>query len=468
MERRRGIFTNRTLNLRAIRAIGYDLDYTLVHYHMEAWEQRAYEHLRSRLHAEGLPVDDLAFDPELAAQGLIIDTALGNLVKANRFGYVKRAAHGTRMLPWTEWREVYARTLVDLREARWSFLNTLFSVSEACMYLQLVDRLDEGAMPAGFGYDDLYAAVRGALSHAHAEGVLKQEILAEPEAFVDLDPEMPLALLDQKHAGKRLILITNSEWSYGTQILAFAMDPFLPGEMTWRDVFDVRFFAARKPAFFSAEMPVFRVVDRDEGLLRPHVGPVETGGEYVGGSAALVEDSFDLQGEDVLYVGDHVFADVNVTKNVLRWRTALVLRSLEHEVQALEAFEEGQAELSSKMGTKADLEHQRAVLRLQIQRAEAGYGPSPDHDVETLREALDTLNQRMRDLDETIGPLARQAGHLVHPRWGPLLRTGRDKSHLARQVERYADIYTSRVSNFLHHTPHAYLRSPRGTLPHDP
>jgi len=34
-------------------------------------------------------------------------------------------------------------------------------------------------------------------------------------------------------------------------------------------------------------------------------------------------------------------------------------------------------------------------------------------------------------------------------------------------VERYADIYTGRVSNFLHHTPFVYLRSHRGSLPHD-
>jgi hypothetical protein len=48
-----------------------------------------------------------------------------------------------------------------------------------------------------------------------------------------------------------------------------------------------------------------------------------------------------------------------------------------------------------------------------------------------------------------------------------LLRTGNDKSHLARQVERYADIYTSRVGNFLAQTPFVYLRSPRGSMPHD-
>jgi hypothetical protein len=49
-----------------------------------------------------------------------------------------------------------------------------------------------------------------------------------------------------------------------------------------------------------------------------------------------------------------------------------------------------------------------------------------------------------------------------------LLRSGNDKSHLARQIERSADVYTSRVSNFLYATPFAYLRSRRGSMPHDP
>lgn len=37
-----------------------------------------------------------------------------------------------------EIREVYGRELVNLKnESRWSFLNTLFSVSEAVMYMQV-------------------------------------------------------------------------------------------------------------------------------------------------------------------------------------------------------------------------------------------------------------------------------------------------------------------------------------------
>jgi hypothetical protein len=84
-----------------------------------------------------------------------------------------------------------------------------------------------------------------------------------------------------------------------------------------------------------------------------------------------------------------------------------------------------------------------------------------------LEARLDEIRAQVAALDEMISPLAMRAAELGNPHWGPLMRAGNDKSYLARQLERYADIYLSRVSNFLAHTPFIYLRSPRGTLPHD-
>src|SRR5215813_12080248 len=98
----RHIFCNRTLNLRSIRAIGYDMDYTLVHYHVAEWERRAYDFLKERLLARGWPVRDLEFDPNLVCRGLVVDLDTGNLVKANRFGFIKRAMHGTKVMNFDE------------------------------------------------------------------------------------------------------------------------------------------------------------------------------------------------------------------------------------------------------------------------------------------------------------------------------------------------------------------------------
>ena len=52
------------------------------------------------------------------------------------------------------------------------------------------------------------------------------------------------------------------------------------------------------------------------------------------------------------------------------------------------------------------------------------------------------------ELDDRIAPLARESGGLRNATWGPLMRAGNDKSLFARQVEHYADVYMSRVSNF--------------------
>jgi HAD superfamily 5'-nucleotidase-like hydrolase len=463
----RGIFCNRTLNLRAIKSIGYDMDYTLVHYNVEHWERTAYGYLRQKLVDQGWPVGDLEFDPRFITRGLIMDRELGNIVKANRFGYVKQAYHGTNQLDFDSQREAYARTIIDLAEDRWRFLNTLFAISEACMYAQLVDMLATRRLPEVLGYGDLYNRVRNSLDQAHAEGQLKAEIIANPERFVERDPDLVLALLDQRRAGKRLMLITNSEWGYTNSMMAYAFDEYLPPGTIWRDLFELIIVAARKPDFFSARAPIFEVVD-EEGLLRPCGERIPGPGCYLGGHAAQVEAYLGCSGAEILYVGDHLYGDVRQSKNLLRWRTALIMPELEAELEEVARFEAEQEELSALMEHKIHLEYQYSQLRLMIQRKEKSYGPPVTFSVAQLQLAVQQLRKELLAIDLKIGRLAKAAGELHNQSWGLLMRTGNDKSHMARQVERHADIYMSRVSNFLFETPFVYLRSPRGSLPHDP
>jgi HAD superfamily 5'-nucleotidase-like hydrolase len=463
----RRIFCNRTLNLGSVRAIGYDLDYTLVHYNVRAWEGRAYEHIQRRLSEQGWPVDDLAFDPSLVMRGLVVDTERGNLLKVDRFGFVKAALHGPALLPWTTTRELYARTLVDLADPRYDFTNTLFSLSEACMYAQLVPRLEAGQLPARLGYPELYVQVRAALNWTHVEGELKGEILADPDAFVELDPEVPAALLDQKKAGKKLLLITNSDWHYARAMLDHTFDRFLPSGWTWRDLFDFTVVGARKPFFFSERAPMLRLAS-DEGLFEPLIGPPPAaGGIFFGGHASLLERALGVSGSEILYVGDHVYTDVNVSKKLSRWRTALVLRELERELRAIEAEAADHAVVAELMTEKTRLEHQAHAVRLELLRVREGYGPPPTAPADELSARLDALVREIRALDARLAPILADDGKGFSKVWGLLLRAGNDKSHLLRQIERHADIYTSRVSNFLGYTPYAYFRAPRGDTPHD-
>ncbi|KAK1292658.1 hypothetical protein QJS10_CPB17g00869 [Acorus calamus] len=470
----RGIFCTRTLNLRSIGAIGYDMDYTLIHYNVMAWEGRAYDYGMDNLRGMGFPVDGLQFDPDLVIRGLIMDKEKGNLVKADRFGYIKRALHGTKMLSNRAVSEIYGRELVDLRkESRWEFLNTLFSVSEAVMYMQMVDRLDEGAVPLELlplDYKGLYKAVGKALFRAHVEGQLKSEIMAAPERFVEPDPELPLALLDQKEAGKKLLLITNSDYHYTNKMMQHAFNRFLPNAMDWRDLFDMVIVSARKPEFFQLSNPMYEVVT-SEGLMRPCF-KARSGGLYCGGSAQMVEKSLDIHGDEILYVGDHIYTDVSQSKVHLRWRTALICRELEEEFNALICSR-------SHRGALIELVHQKEVLgdlfnqlRLALQRRIKGRPAqtlaATNLDDLELTESMQKLLIVMQRLDDKIAPMLLADGEHFNKRWGYLSRAGLwDKSHLTRQIEKYADIYTSRVSNFLHYTPFMYFRSQEQTLAHD-
>lgn len=462
----REIFCNRTLNLRSIGAIGYDMDYTLVHYNVQTWEGMAYSYIKHRLSDIGFPVDELEFRPSLVNRGLVIDRQAGHIVKANRFGYVKAAMHGTKMLDFRETRKAYAHTLVDLNDPRFVFLNTLFSISEACMYAQLVELSENGKLDPRHTFSSLYETVRLALDAAHIEGEMKRNIMSAPSLYVEQDPGTALALLDQKFAGKRLLLITNSEWEYTSFMMKFAIDPHLPNGMTWRELFDIIVVSARKPAFFTAAEPLYEVVSED-GLLRPYVGVPRIGKAYQGGHAQQIQDALRLDGEKILYVGDHLYGDVNVSKQIARWRTALILRELEDEVCAVDAARDTQKTISTLMAQKTELEHDMSALRLRLQRAQRKYIETDDDPAALERELL-TLREEVVAIDQLVGPLVAQDGLAFSETWGYLTRAGNDKSHLTRQIERYADIYTSRVSNFLEYTPFSYFRSPRGALPHDP
>lgn len=79
-----------------------------------------------------------------------------------------------------------------------------------------------------------------------------------------------------------------------------------------------------------------------------------------------------------------------------------------------------------------------------------------------------TKSMSKASVADSAGPMLEQDGQTFNKYWGYLSRAGlNDKSQFTRQIEKYADIYTSRVANFLRYTPYMYFRSPSQSLAHD-
>ena len=86
---------------------------------------------------------------------------------------------------------------------------------------------------------------------------------------------------------------------------------------------------ARKPSFFSHSNRLFEIVT-DDGLMRPCApGKPIPRGVFCGGSAGVVQDAMGVQGDSILYVGDHIYTDNAMAKLNFRWRTCLIVREVE-------------------------------------------------------------------------------------------------------------------------------------------
>ena len=86
------------------------------------------------------------------------------------------------------------------------------------------------------------------------------------------------------------------------------------------------------------------------------------------------------------------------------------------------------------------------------------------------RTVKDSIEKLRRDLRETAAQhrsAESETDDAFNPYWGPLFREGYEVSKFGEQVEAYACVYTSRVSNFRFYSPMQYFRGPRDRMPHE-
>ena len=123
------------------------------------------------------------------------------------------------------------------------------------------------------------------------------------------------------------------------------------------------------------------------------------------------------------------------------------------------------AEALSAQGTTATLRFEvTAEGDDEYRAANTTTGTRYNTPVKNLPMNIEVLTTAfMRD----IGALETEVDRTFNPWWGALFKVGVENSRFGEQVEDYACIYTSRVSNLLYYSPMHYFRARRNQMHHE-
>lgn len=449
------IYINRSLNLKKIKAIGLDMDYTIVRYNSKAYESFTFQQIVKKLiEIKKYPAEiyDLHFDYDLVIQGLVIDTHRGNLLKLSRFGKVKQAYHGMRPIPFKDQQQIY-KNIIDLNDEHIQSLDTAFSVSNGVLYALLIEKKEQGmALP---NFHQLAIDVREMVDLAHRDGTLKLEVKENIEKYIVQDPEIPATLERLKKYGKKIFILTNSDFNYTKLLMDYAFNPFLKEHKTWSELFFWVITASQKPHFFS-DRANFLKVDPDTALMSNHQGHLASG-IYQGGNALKLQTDLGLQGDEILYLGDHIYGDVVSLKKTFNWRTGLVLEPLIEELEGINKSVELQNTIAKTMMEKEKLEDELNKL----------YEDEFEKGKKVEKKKLDKLFLKTEGLNNTISSTLKLFQSHFNPHWGEIMRAGQEESRFAGQVEKYACIYMAKISDLKEYSPRAYFRPAKRILPHE-
>jgi 5'-nucleotidase len=474
--RARRIYCNRNLRLDQIQMVGFDMDYTLAIYNQVELDRLSIEATAKKLVLKGYPASllTMSYRTHFPIRGLLVDKKLGNVLKTDCYRYVKKAFHGTRELTSDERRQTYQQKPVRPDPRRFHSIDSLFALSEVTVFTAVVDELERPF--AQVDYAQLFDDVRASIDEAHRDGSIKETILSDIGRYIQHDPDLGPTLHMLRSAGKRLFLLTNSEPHYTEAVMAHLLRAEQTEYRSWKSYFDVVITSAMKPAFFMRDAPFEEVVQEGQWQLRK-VREFQRGRMYLGGSQSEFEKLTQVSGDRVLYVGDHIFGDVLRAKKQSAWRTLMIIQELTDELTAVEklATELARADgLELRISALQDGQRERQAMQKTLQKLLEADDITPERRVELvaarlrLKRAIERIRVQTKSAEAEHTALEREIERAFHPYWGSALKAESEPSSFGEQVERYACLYTDRVTNLLGYSAGHYFRGPRHRMAHEP
>eukprot|EP00092_Neocalanus_flemingeri_P002248 GFUD01002394.1.p1 GENE.GFUD01002394.1~~GFUD01002394.1.p1 ORF type:complete len:504 (+),score=173.37 GFUD01002394.1:133-1512(+) len=419
------------------------MDYTLCEYISPQFDELAFT-LAKQWMVENLgyarSVLDIEYNQQFGVRGLWFDRKAGNLLKVDQFGKILDCCHGFRMMKSEEIKAIYPSKIQRKDDARVFVMNTLFNLAETFLIAALVDHFDQredyegtatGWVKDGkeFTFAQLFKDLRTAIDDIHLYScLLKKNCLTNLPKYVKKDKRLPVMLERMRSSGRKTFLLTNSDWWYTRQIMNFLLGVQGGRDDSWLSYFDLVVVDACKPRFFSTGTPL-QSVDTSSSTLVPLSSCPPGPAVYSGGDHATISTMLGAKGPDVMYAGDHLFADVIKCRKLCEWRTLLIVPELSHELQ---------------------VSQKNSALLSHLSKLETLLADNPQ-----LEELKVRLWEAVNELNQDFGGS------------GSLFRSGSRLSYFGSQVMIWADVYTGSVNNLAGYgMEHRFVRQPV-KLPHE-
>ena len=470
------IFTNRSLDFGKVKLIGFDMDYTLVEYRREVFEELAfYETLRKFIEA-GYPEEllQVKFKPDFFIRGLVVDCARGHILKVDAHKYVKDAYHGYTQLTKEDRHSLYNRQ--RFHPENFLSVDSFFALSEVQLFAEIVDYMAKHPSLVQKSFREVYDDLRKFIDLSHQDGSIKAEVLAHPEKYIAKDKNLATTLVRLKDAGKFLFLLTNSDYSYTHSVMSYILDQEHEEFASWKDYWDVIIVSAGKPGFFVGSQSFFEIV-QNTPYLQPTSKIFLPNKLYYGGNAKTFEESTGYTGDEILYIGDNLFGDIIRSKSTVNWRTMLIVDELSEQIDRLTEnqhfIDEINQLLQIKEGIDEDMQRLRSKIAAnkrhgfkaqesnQVRKADLLEGQ-----IQKFEAQLNAKKEGLKQIEENIKRIIKEREKKLHPVWGGLMNVGLERSRFANQIRIHACLYSSKVSNLRFYSPYKKFISLYEKMPH--
>ncbi|KAJ4958215.1 hypothetical protein NE237_025326 [Protea cynaroides] len=437
-----GIYVNKNLRLDKIQVYGFDYDYTLAHYSSNL-QSLIYDLAREYIVKElRYPETCLRFkyDPEFPIRGLYYDKQKGCLLKLDFFGSIEPDGcfFGRRKLSRKEINEVYGTRHIGRDQARALVgLMDFFCFSEACLIADIVQHFVDAKLEFDPSY--VYQDVNRAIQHVHRSGMAHRGIISDPQRYLVKNGQLLHFLKTLRENGKKLFLLTNSPYYFVDGGMRFMLEDSPDNCDSWRELFDVVIAKANKPEFYTSEHP-FRCYDIEKDTLAfSKVDAFHPDQIYYHGCLKSFLQITKWHGPEVIYFGDHLFSDLRGPSKA-GWRTAAIIHELENEIRVQN--EDGYRFQQAKFHI---IEELLVRFHATVSRCQGG-------------KAYDKL---LKELNEERQMARSNMKNMFNSSFGATFLTDKGReSSFAYNIHQYADVYTSKLENFLLYQPDAWLHVP--------